>query len=84
MEKLDDIKATHPDSADCLREIVKEWLTNSPAPTWQVLTTALESRTVNEHGLAGRLKKEYCKPEGTFTVTFDDSHSEVPLPIIPA
>ena len=65
VEKLDYIQATHPDSADCLRETVKHWLTNSPAPTWQVLTTALESRTVNEYGLAERLKKEYCKAEGT-------------------
>ena len=65
VDKLDHIKATHPDSADCLRETVKEWLTTSPAPTWQILTSALQSRTVNEHELAGRLKEKYCKSEGT-------------------
>ena len=67
VEKLDHIKATNPDTADCLRETVSYWLTDSPDPTWQDLTTALESRTVNEHELAARLKKEYCKAEGTST-----------------
>lgn len=71
VEKLDHIKATNPDTADCLRETVSYWLTNSPDPTWQDLTTALQTHTVNEHELAARLKKEYCKADGTSTA-FED------------
>ena len=60
VKKLDRIKTTHPDAADCLRETVKEWLTSSPSPTWQILTSALRSPIVHEHELALRLELQYC------------------------
>ena len=50
---LNRIRPQYSDPAECLREMLSEWLTEvDPYPTWEALAQALESCTVKESRLA--------------------------------
>ena len=48
----------HRDPWRSLTEMLQVWLRNSPQPTWEVITEALES--IGEHALAEKIKAKYC------------------------
>lgn len=61
---LDAIESDHYfDSVNtCLRKMLHQWLkTTIPPPTWEVLASALERRTVGELQLAQQLREKYCQ-----------------------
>ena len=68
---LNAIKADYPNNcADCLREMLVEWLsTTSPPPTWSGLVEALSSDPLGEKRLADEIHSQYC-------VADDTTHSE--------
>lgn len=56
-EILERIKSQCKDPADCLHQMLMEWLRSiSPPPTWRSLDDALRSTTVNEVALAEKGK----------------------------
>ena len=61
---LNVIKTDCPqNSADCLREMLVEWLSRtSPAPSWSSLVEALSSEPVGEKRLADEICAKYCAP----------------------
>ena len=63
-QSLDVIKTDCPsNSADCLREMLKQWLSRmSPAPSWSALVEALSSEPVGEKRLAGEIHRQFCLP----------------------
>ena len=67
-QTLNVIKRDCPqNSADCLREMLVEWLSRtSPAPSWSSLVEALSSEPVGEKRLADEIHGKYCvTPEQT-------------------
>ena len=60
---LDAIKIRcNNDPAECLREMLREWLKQgSPPPTWEELVDALTSTAVGEGVLGQKLKAKYCR-----------------------
>ena len=63
-QTLNVIKTDCPqNSADCLREMLVEWLSRtSPAPSWSSLVEALSSEPVGERRLADEIHAKYCTP----------------------
>ena len=57
-------RISKPSYAVCFKEIIKQWLTESPEPTWQNLMDALRSPTVREYELASRVEKKCSNPKG--------------------
>ena len=56
--RLKAIEKQYSDPSDCLRETLREWLTNLSAPTWTNVVDALN--VVGEAVLAANLKQKYC------------------------
>ena len=51
--------------ADCLREMLTQWLSSvSPPPTWSDLVQALLSAPVEEKRLAEEIREQYCHQDG--------------------
>jgi len=69
---LEAIQYKYSDSADCLREVITEWLKAvHPKPTWRSLVHALRRPAVNESKLVAMLKRKYrsCFPgQGNYTL----------------
>ena len=60
---LDGIKANFKMTDECLREMLKQWLTQiSPPPCWSGLVEALSSVLVGEKRLAEQIHTQYCVP----------------------
>ncbi len=60
---LDRMKAgTYRDPQDCLRDMLKEWLTTSPEPSWEGLIKALRHPILQKNTLANQLERKYCAP----------------------
>ena len=58
---LDTIKTSHSDPQDCLREMLRRWLSGvDPEPSWKVLSDALRNQAVGFQYLADRILKEKC------------------------
>ncbi len=58
---LDAMKVgTYKDPRDCLREMLKEWLSTSPDPSWEGLIAALRDPVVGKETLARQLEAKYC------------------------
>ena len=68
---LNVIKTDCPqNSADCLREMLVEWLSRtSPAPSWSSLVEALSSEPVGEKRLAKKIHANYCVTQDQTTNT---------------
>ena len=68
---LNVIKTDCPqNSADCLREMLVEWLSRtSPAPCWSSLVEALSSEPVGEKRLADEIHEKYCVTQDQTTNT---------------
>ena len=66
-QTLNVIKTDCPqNSADCLREMLVEWLScTSSAPSWSTLVEALSSEPVGEKRLADEIHAKYCTQEQT-------------------
>ena len=48
------------DSGSCLREMVLTWLNmTDPAPSWEVLATALEGNSVLHSGIASEIREKF-------------------------
>ncbi len=57
---LDAMKVgTYKDPRDCLREMLSEWLSTSPDPSWEGLIAALRDPVVGKHTLARQLEAKY-------------------------
>ena len=58
---LDAIKSAHSDPQDCLREMLRKWLSGvDPEPSWKVLSGALRNEAVGFAHLAEKILKEKC------------------------
>ncbi len=58
---LDAMKVgTYKDPRDCLRDMLSEWLSTSPDPSWEGLIAALRHPVVGKHTLARELEAKYC------------------------
>ncbi len=57
---LDAMKGPQKPPKDCLRDMLKKWLTTSPNPSWQDLIEALKSPLVGQDALARELQSKYC------------------------
>ena len=70
----------YPDTTDCMREVVREWLQYG-FTTWGQITVAL--RNAGEPQLAGNLKAKYISGELTTTTSsqysFESEHEECVL-----
>ena len=57
---LDTIRKTNDDPQDCLRELLRRWLSGvDPQPSWKGLITALSSPAVKYHALASEIEEKY-------------------------
>ena len=57
---LDTIRKTNDDPQDCLRELLRRWLSGvDPQPSWKALITALSTPVVNYHALASEIEEKY-------------------------
>ena len=55
------IQKDEDDSFDRFMAVMDKWKTSLSKPfTWATLVTALRSPSVNEHGLADELNREFC------------------------
>ena len=77
LDELD--KENGKDSGECLRKMLKEWLSGvSPAPSWNSLVEALSSDPVGEHILAKKIAEKYCITEDQLgSQTPDDKHAGI-------
>ena len=62
--ELDNIRASHSTQVeDCLREILKKWLSHhSLSPTWRSLVAALKVSTVDSPCVAAQIEGKYADP----------------------
>ena len=57
---LDTIRKSNDDPQDCLREVLRRWLSGvDPQPSWKALITALSSPAVKYHALAREIEERY-------------------------
>ena len=57
---LDTLRKTNDDPQDCLRELLRRWLSGvDRQPSWKALITALSSPAVNYHALASEIEERY-------------------------
>ncbi len=57
---LDAMKGPHKEHKDCMMDMVKEWLSTSPDPSWEGLIAALRHPVVGKETLARQLEAKYC------------------------
>ncbi len=57
---LDRLKGPHKEPKDCMVDMVKEWLSTSPDPSWEGLVAALRDPVVGKVALAKQLEAKYC------------------------
>ena len=58
---LDTIKKANDDPQDCLRELLRHWLSGvDPQPSWKALVAALRSPAVNYPALANDIGQKRC------------------------
>ncbi len=62
---LQALKDPYKPAADCLTDMLREWLNRSPDPSWQSLIRALRSPIVGKDTLANHLESKYCLQEGS-------------------
>ncbi len=76
---LDAMKVgTYKDPRDCLRDMLKEWLSTSPDPSWEGLIAALRHPVVGKETLARQLEAKHCTqapPEGRYKHTAELAQS---------
>ncbi len=60
---LDAIKSPNKEHRECMREMLNEWLTNSPDPSCDGLITALRDPVVGKESLARDLRAACCTQE---------------------
>ena len=71
---LDGIKANFKMTDECMREMLKQWLTQtSPYPSWRGLVEALSSVLVGEKRLAEQIHTQHCVPPHDVTDTETES-----------
>ena len=64
-DTLEGIQVQHTKPADCLREMLQQWLVHLwTPPTWSSLVQALSSGVVGEMGLAEVIRMRYCHQDG--------------------
>ena len=62
-QTLDVIRTDFHMAAECLIEMLKQWLSRTlPAPSWSSLVEALSSEPVGEKRLADGIHGKYCAP----------------------
>ena len=60
-DDLDTIKKANDDPKECLREMLRQWLSNvKPVPSWKALIAALRVPAVNCSALANEIELRYC------------------------
>ncbi len=59
---LDAMKGPRREHKDCMVDMVKEWLSTSPDPSWKSLIEALRHPVVDKHTLSNHLEAKYCTP----------------------
>ncbi len=68
---LDAMEGPYKRPRDCLRDMLKEWLSTSPDPSWEGLIAALRHPVVGKETLARQLEAKHCTqapPEGRYRV----------------
>ena len=67
-DTLEGIQGQHREPAECLREMLQQWLIHSHTPpTWSGLVQALSSELVREERLAEDIRMWYCCQDGEQT-----------------
>lgn len=71
--QLKEFESNYPEARRCFSELISYWLKNSERVSWDSLTTALESPSVNEKKLASELREKYLpsllsKSQGTILI----------------
>ena len=68
MPKLKQFKMLPTD--EIFPEIVNYWLEDNTVVevSWNSIVAVLESKSVDEGGLANRIKKKFCQPEGSLGI----------------
>ena len=59
--ELDTVEANNPKVVMRFTRMITRWLKNKTNPSWSDLVRAL--RKINEHAVADRIAKKYCRPE---------------------
>ncbi len=57
---LNAMKGPHKEPKDCMMDMVSEWLSTSPDPSWEGLIAALRHPVVGKVALARQLEAKYC------------------------
>ncbi len=73
---------TYKEPRDCLRDMLYEWLSTSPDPSWEGLIAALRDPVVGKVALARQLEAKYCTqtpPQGKNCKTLGISASTIKL-----
>ncbi len=68
---LDAMEGPYKRPRDCLRDMLKEWLSTSLDPSWEGLIAALRHPVVGKETLARQLEAKHCTqapPEGRYRV----------------
>ena len=78
---LDAIKKANDDPQDCLRELLKRWLSNvDPQPSWEALVAALRNPAVNYPALASEIELKFC---GAYIEPTENRQQSVCSPRLP-
>ena len=59
---LDYIRTNYSDPGDCLREVLRRWL-SSCAATWKHIVAVLRTPRIGDSHLADHLEVKYCSSE---------------------
>ena len=79
-DDLDTIKKANDDPKDCLREMLRHWL--SKEPSWEALTAALRNPAVNYPTIASEIEQKFCGA-ATESPVADDYEQTVSSPRFP-
>lgn len=66
---LEDIRSQHSDPADCMKELIREWLKLERLCTWSHIVLALKNPNVGESQLGEYLEETYLQGELSHTFT---------------
>ena len=77
VDYLDTVKKENDDQKDCLREMLRQWLSGvDPEPSWESLVAALRIPVVNYPALASEIELKFC---GVSVESIENQMQPIPL-----
>ena len=81
---LDTIRKTNDDPQDCLRKLLRRWLSCvDPQPSWKALINALSSPAVNYQALASKIEEKYRNADPDINADISDNEGVLPNQFVP-